>query len=102
MIHVIATIELHPGRRDAFLNEFRQLVPLVQAEAGCIEYGAAIDLPTDIAAQPPARDNVVTVVEKWSDLDHLKQHLQAPHMQDYRGKVKDMVVGTTLAILDPA
>ncbi len=34
MIHVIATIELNPGTREAFLEEFRKLVPLVRAEAG--------------------------------------------------------------------
>ena len=27
MVHVIATIELHPGTSDKFLAEFRKLVP---------------------------------------------------------------------------
>src|SRR5690606_8212723 len=30
MIHVIATVELHPGTRDKFLAEFRKLVPEVK------------------------------------------------------------------------
>jgi len=102
MIHVIATIELNPGKRDAFLAEFHKLVPQVQAEAGCLEYGPAIDVPTDISAQIPLRENVVTVVEKWVDLASLKDHLVAPHMLEYRPKVKDMVKGTTLQILGPA
>jgi len=38
MIHVIATIELAEGKRQAFLAEFRKLVPLVKAEAGCLAY----------------------------------------------------------------
>ncbi len=102
MIHVIADIELHPGRRDAFIAEFRKLVPLVLAEDGCIEYGPAIDVPTGIGAQLPLRANGVTVVEKWQSVEHLKRHLDAPHMHDYRVAVRDMVVGTKLAVVEPA
>ena len=102
MIHVIATVELQPGCRNAFLTEFRRIVPLVRAEEGCVEYGPAVDAMTDISAQVPLRPDVVTVVEKWATLEHLKAHLTAPHMQEYRPKVKDMVIKTTLVILDPA
>ena len=101
MIHVIATIALQPGRRDDFLAEFRRIVPEVLAEAGCLDYGPAIDARTDIVAQAAPRDDVVTVVERWEGLDHLKAHLTAPHMQAYRARVKEMVAGTTLVILDP-
>ncbi|AGA31058.1 putative quinol monooxygenase [Singulisphaera acidiphila] len=102
MIHVIATIELHAGQRDAFLGEFRKIVAPVLAEPGCLEYGPTLDTVTDIGAQLPARADVVTIVEKWESVEHLKQHLVAPHMEAYRPKVKDMVVKTTLVILDPA
>lgn len=101
MIHVIATIELKPGCRESFLAEFARIVPLVRAEEGCIEYGPAVDAITDISAQLPARADVVTVVEKWATVEHLKRHLSAPHMEEYRPKVKDMVSKTTLAILGP-
>ncbi len=73
MIHVIATIDLHAGRRDEFLAEFHKLVPLVRAEAGCLDYGPTIDLPTGLSAQVPTRDLVVTVVEKWESLDALRR-----------------------------
>lgn len=102
MIHVIATIELHEGRRDAFLEEFRALVPHVRAEEGCLEYGPAIDLATGIPAQPPARPDVVTVVEKWASVEHLERHLNAPHMREYRPRVEGLVARTTLAVLAPA
>lgn len=102
MIHVIATIELQPGQREAFLEEFHKLVPLVLDEEGCIEYGPAIDIPSGIGAQEPVRENVVTVVEKWQSLDHLKDHLGAPHMHDYRVVVREMIVKTTLLVLEPA
>ena len=102
MIHVIATIELTAGNRDAFLAEFRKLVPLVLAEEGCIDYGPAVDVPTEIGAQLPLRENVVTVVERWESLAALNQHLVAPHMVTYRETVKTLVAGTTLQVLEPA
>jgi len=102
VIYVIATIEVAPGQRDAFLTEFRKVVPLVRAEAGCLEYAPAVDLPTDLPAQAPARENVVTVVEKWESLAALRAHLQAPHMMEYRARVKELVVGARLHILQPS
>jgi len=102
MIHVIATIELHPGQREAFLTEFRKLAPLVHAEDGCVEYGPTVDEITDIGAQVAPRPDVVTVVEKWESVPHLKAHLVAPHMETYRAAVKGLVVKTTLQVLKPA
>lgn len=102
MIHVIATISLNPGRKADFLAEFHKLVPLVHAEEGCIEYGPTIDVDSGIPAQGPPRADVVTIVEKWESLDHLRAHLAAPHMGAYRETVKDLVAGMNLAILEPA
>ncbi len=102
MIFVVATIELQPGTRDAFLDEFRKLVPLVHEEAGCIEYGPAIDYETNLDAQGGVRPDVVVVMEKWESIEALEAHLIAPHMIDYRGRVKAMVVGTKLQVLQPA
>src|SRR3990172_2140971 len=101
MIHVIATIRTAAGRRDDFLAAFRELVPLVRAEAGCLEYGPAVDLETPISGLPPNRDDVVTVVEKWESLAALQDHLAAPHMLRYREKVKDLVAGLGIRVLQP-
>jgi len=102
MIHVIATIQTAPGRRDDFLAAFDELVPDVRAEAGCIEYGPAIDLATAIADQPAVRENVVTVIEKWESVEALRKHLEAPHMARYRRAVKDLVLGVSIRVLEPA
>ena len=92
MLHVIATVELNPGTRTAFL-----------AEDGCIEYGATIDASdTGISRQVPIGADRVVIVEKWRDLAALKAHLNAPHMTDYRTKVKDFVRNTSLQLLVPA
>ena len=102
MIFVIAIVELNPGRRNDFLTEFRKIVPLVRKERGCIEYLPTIDLHTDIAAQSPPRPEVVTIVEKWESLETLQAHLVAPHMEDYRPKVKPLIAKLTLQILQSA
>ncbi len=102
MIYVIATIDLQPGTREAFLAEFRQVVPKVLAETGCLEYGPAVDLETNLDLQPPVRPDAVTVLEKWDDLPSLEAHLVAPHMQAYRQRVKSLVRGASVQVLRPA
>ncbi len=101
VIHVLASIELHPGTRAQFLAEFHKIVAPVRAEAGCIEYGPAVELNTGLPTAP-AREDLVMVIEKWESLAHLEAHLVAPHMQAYRPKVKDFVIRVGLQILEPA
>lgn len=102
MLHVIATIELAPGTREKFLAEFRKLIPEVRAEAGCIEYGPAVDADTDIPVQFRMGADKVVVLEKWESVAALKAHGVAPHMQAYRARVKDYVRGMELRVLAPA
>ncbi len=100
MVHVIAVVEIAPGQRDAFLIEFHKVVPFVRVEEGCIEYGPTIDVETGFAA--PVRDNVVTIIEKWEDIHALKAHLVAPHMLEYRKRVKGLVERMTVHVLQNA
>lgn len=102
MIVVLATIEVRPDSVREFLAEFQANVPLVLQEQGCLEYTPMQDLATSIAAQIPERPHVVTVVEKWETLDDLEAHLIAPHMLEYRKRVKDYVSGVELQVLAPA
>jgi quinol monooxygenase YgiN len=102
MLHVVATIDVHEGKRGDLLRAFERLTPLVRAEQGCIEYTAVIDVPTAIKVQVPPRANVVTVVEKWESIEALTAHLAAPHMAAYRDEVKDIVKGVVLQVLAAA
>jgi quinol monooxygenase YgiN len=102
MICVVATIEVAEGRRQAFLDEFRRLVPKVLGESGCLEYAPMVDVASGIGLQAPARPDVVTIVEKWESIEALESHLMTPHMTEYRKAVKAMVKGTSLVILTPA
>lgn len=102
MIHVVASIELNEGCREAFLEEFHKLVPKVHAEDGCLEYGPTVDVETGLPPQLPLREDVVTIVEKWESVDALKIHLGQPHMAEYKEATKDLAKGVTLQVLEPA
>lgn len=102
MIHVIAEIEVREGMLETFLKEFRRIVPIVRDEDGCIDYGPAVDRQINIEQQPPIRNNVVTVIEKWTSEAALKAHLTAPHMVDYRKRASAMIVSVSINALDPA
>lgn len=102
MIHVIASIHVKPGTRGPFLAIFKANIPAVLAEDGCLRYEPALDVDTGFPAQGGVRADVVTIVEAWQSLAHLKAHLAAAHMAAYREKVKDLVVGVQLQVLEPA
>jgi quinol monooxygenase YgiN len=101
MIHVIAVITAKPGMREEVLRAFRANVPNVQAEKGCIEYGAAVDLETGLKIQTAFGADTFVVIEKYQDLDALKAHAGSPHMAAYGAKTKDMVASRTIHILSP-
>ena len=102
MVHVIATIEVVEGKRGEFVSLFKDNLPNVLAEDGCLAYGPTVDLDTGFEVQIPLRNQMVTIVEQWESLDHLKAHLAAPHMATYREQVKDLVMGVSLQVLEPA
>ena len=99
MIHVVAEIEVREGAREQFLVEFRRLVPIVRDEDGCIEYGPATDLVVDLGA--PARPQIVTIFEKWTNEAALKAHLKAPHMDEYRRRAGHLIAGVTIRVFKP-
>ena len=98
MINVIATITVKPECRDEFLKIFNDNVPAVLAESGCLEYFPCVDADSGLSIQEKD-DTAVTIVEKWETLDALHAHLKAPHMAAYKEKVKDMVTGLSLKVL---
>ncbi len=100
MIHVVATITLHAGERQKYLKILKANAPLVLAEAGCRGYAPCIDVATGLPAQAPLRPDVVIIVEAWDDLEALKTHLAAPHMAEYRKKVKDLVRSVSLQVVE--
>jgi quinol monooxygenase YgiN len=99
MIHVLAIITAKPGQRAALLQAFRAIVPIVHAEAGCIEYGPVVDVD---GADPAFGPDTFVVVEKWENLAALEAHAIAPHMKAYGEKTKDLVAKRAVHVLTDA
>lgn len=101
MIHVIADIRTAPGARPRVLQALAAVAPLVRAEAGCLGYAATLDADTDLPRQT-RDDTSILMVERWESLEHLKAHLEAPHMLAYREQVAADVVDVSLRVLTEA
>ncbi len=102
MIHVIAIITAKPGQRGHILEAFRANMPLVRAEAGCIEYGPAIDAEGMGRIQIPFGADTFVVIEKWESREALAAHAAAPHMAAYAAKTKDWIASRVIHVLAPA
>ena len=98
MIHVIATAYIVQGRRQEFIREFNANIPHVLTEKGCIQYTPTGDLVSEIERQIPPEEDTVVIIEQWKTIEDLEKHLVAPHMLEYRERVKDMVRSAELRI----
>ena len=101
MIHVLAVISAKPGMRELVLQAFRDNVPAVRAEVGCIEYGAAVDAMNAPKVQTQYGPDTFVVIEKWESLETLKAHAMSPHMVAYGAQVKEMIASRAVYILAP-
>ena len=102
MIHVIAVITAKPGKRSEILAHFNANVPNVRAEAGCIEYGAAVDAEGALPIQAKWGADTFLVIEKWESMDALKAHAVAPHMAAYAAKTRELIASRVIHILRPS
>ncbi len=101
MICVVATIALKDGMRENYLEEIRKIVPIVRREKGCIEYTPTADADTGSNFQIKNRPDTVVILEKWENLEALKNHGISPHMTDFRHSVKEFMQSMQLQILTP-
>lgn len=101
MIYVIATSELNEGCKAAFIAAAKANIPNVLAEAGCIMYVLNEDFPSGLSAQKEVRPDTVTFLECWESMEHLRQHLQAPHMAEFRTRIAGMRKSSSLQVVTP-
>ena len=101
MIHVIAVITAKPGKREEILAHFNANVASVRAEAGCIEYGAAVDAEGAPPVQARWGLDTFLVIEKWQSMDALKAHAAAPHMVAYAAKTRELIASRVIHVLAP-
>tara|TARA_Y100000588_G_scaffold356070_1_gene411908 strand:- start:7213 stop:7518 length:306 start_codon:yes stop_codon:yes gene_type:complete len=101
MIDVIASIRVKNGFRDEFVQKFKANLPAVLAEEGCIDYYPATDVESKLGIQKKDPD-VVTVVEKWENIEALQAHAEAPHMTSFRETVKEIVEDISITVVTRA
>lgn len=99
MIQVLAFITCHPGKRDEVLAAFRENMPAVHAEDGCIEYQPVVDADAFGKLPAPLGADTFVVVEKWRDAAALKAHAAAPHMAAYGARTRGLVADRRIHIL---
>ncbi|MCI7644409.1 MAG: antibiotic biosynthesis monooxygenase [Lentisphaeria bacterium] len=103
MIYVIAAIQIKANTLDAFIKEFKKIVPSVRAEEGCIQYDPCLNVPCDMVSASDNKEVItVTCVEGWESVDHLKRHLATEHMNSFHAATEDMRIGCDLRIVEPA
>ena len=75
MIYVVATSQVKPELRDAFIKGAKECVAATRNEKGCIAYEshASINDP-----------NLFVVVERWETRDDLTAHAKSAHMKVWR------------------
>jgi quinol monooxygenase YgiN len=99
MVHVLAIITAHSGKRTQLLELFQTVIPTVRQEQGCIEYGVAVDVPN---ADPAFGPDTYVVVEKWESLETLKAHSVAPHMKAFGEAGGGLIAKRAVHVLQPA
>ncbi len=98
MIHVIATIYIENKMMGEALKIYKTFTPLVNKEKGCLMYLPTLDHKTDIQTQK-IEDSVITVIEKWENLERFKDHLVAPHVIRFRKRMKSIIKKVSVKIL---
>jgi quinol monooxygenase YgiN len=101
MIVVLASIRVKSEKQAEFLAIFKENIPKVREERGCIEYFPTIDCESGLPVQK-LDGQVITIIEKWESVSALKDHLASPHMLEYRDRVKDLVEDVSLKVLAEA
>lgn len=75
MIYVIATTQMKPEGRDAFIDGHKKCIAETRKENGCLSY------ERHVSDNDP---NLYVVVERWETRDDLNAHGKAPHMKVWR------------------
>src|SRR3979411_585238 len=87
MIYVVATSQVKPESRDAFIKGAKECIEVTRAEKGCLadESHTSINDP-----------NLFVVVERWETRDDLNAHGRAPHMKVWRQYSSQMKTAPTV------
>lgn len=95
MIHIIASLTIKDGNIPKMKQIYSSFVPKVEAEEGCIMYCPTIDFETDIPTQEKNK-NIITVIEKWENIELFKAHLTTPHLAQFRIDATGLIEGVSI------
>ena len=87
MIYVIATTQVKPECRDAYVKGAEDCIFVTRQEKGCIAYEG------HVSVNDP---NLYVVVERWETRDDLSAHSRAPHMKVWREYSSQMKTAPTV------
>ena len=94
MIYVVATTDIKPEHREAYIAGARKAIAETRKEKGCIYY----DCHSSVADP-----NRFVFVERWETQADLDAHGQAPHLKAWRELSGPMKVSpTVIEIVTPA
>ena len=100
MIHIVAVITAHPGKRDELLEAFCQVLPLVHKEKGCVEYQPLTDAEGVSKSAALLGKDVYMVIEKWDSIDDVRAHASSSHMADFQQKTGHLVADRKVHVLN--
>ena len=89
MLLVQVTYTMRPGQREAFVRRIREsgILDAIRGEDGCLGYSYYL---------PEEEDGTLLLIEKWTDAQAQKAHLETPHMKQMAAFKPEYVADTKL------
>lgn len=89
MLLIQVTYTMRPGQREAFVRRIREsgILDAIRGEEGCLGYSYYL---------PEEEDGTLLLVEKWTDAQAQKAHLETPHMKQMAAFKPEYVADTKL------
>lgn len=87
MIYVVATTQLKPENKDAYVAGARDCIAATRKETGCIFYDGHISV---------SDPNQFVFVERWESRDALNAHARSDHMKVWRKLSADFKASPTV------
>ena len=89
MLLIQVTYTMRPGQREAFVRKIREtgILDAIRGEEGCLGYSYYL---------PVEEDGTLLLIEKWTDAQAQKAHLETPHMKQMAAFKPEYVADTKL------
>lgn len=89
MLLIQVTYTMRPGQREAFVRRIREsgILDAIRGEDGCLGYSYYL---------PEEEDGTLLLVEKWTEAQAQKAHLETPHMKQMAAFKPEYVADTKL------